>query len=85
MVLFPCSSLLALRGLILLYKTDCKINGDRLGDNCWEYVMQIAAQKDIDISIRHIPPEVHDFQAVLRNNGCKVDYKEFVLSYARWV
>ena len=55
------------KGLILVYKTDCKINGDRLGDNCWGRLMDIASKKDVDIVLRHIPPLPDDFNAFLVN------------------
>lgn len=73
------------KGLILLYKTDCKINGDRLGDNCWKYVMEIAKNKDIYIIIKHIPEFPDDFEAYLENYDKIVDRTEYIYSYVRLV
>ena len=73
------------KGLILLYKTDCKINGDRLGDNCWKYVLEIAQSKDIYIVLRHMPELPSDFSARLLNDNRMIDRSEYIFTFARLV
>jgi hypothetical protein len=67
------------KGLILLYKDDVKINGDRLGDNCIGFLLEIADKKDISIALSHTPPFPDKFEAVIVNNGEHISTKtEFV-------
>lgn len=73
------------KGLILLYKTDCKVNGDRLGDNCWKYVLEIAQSKDIYIVLRHMPELPSDFSARLLNDNRMIDRSEYIFTFARLV
>lgn len=44
------------KALIILFKEDYIVNGDRLGDNCIELLLEIAKQKDITITTSHILP-----------------------------
>ena len=55
------------KGLILLYKEDVKINGDRLGDNCISLLLEISKIKDIFISLSHTPPFPDHFDAYIIN------------------
>lgn len=55
------------KALILLYKEDIKINGDRLGDNCMDLLLKIADKKDITISLSHMPPFPDKFEAYIIN------------------
>lgn len=71
------------KGLILLYKTDCRIKGERLGDNCWKYVLDIAKNKDIYISLNSIPNLPEDFSAYLENIDSIVDKREYIFNYVR--
>lgn len=73
------------KGLILLYKTDCKINGDRLGDNCWRYVLEIAQIKDVNIVLRHIPELSSDFKAILINNDKIINRSEYIFEFVRLI
>lgn len=73
------------KGLILLYKTDYKINGDRLGDNCWGSVFDIADKKDISIVLRHIPRFPSDFSAYLINEKRVINRVDYILSFAMLV
>lgn len=73
------------KGLILLYKTDCKINGDRLGDNCWKYVLEIAQDKDIYLVLRHIPELPSDFSAYLENYNKMINRSEYISAFIRLV
>lgn len=59
------------KGLILLYQDDVKINGDRLGDNCIPFLLEIAEQKDITISLSHMPPFPEEFEAYILNTKRK--------------
>lgn len=60
------------KALILLYKTDLKIDGDRLGDNCIPLLLRIADKKDITISLGHFPAFPDKFDAIIVNNGVKI-------------
>ena len=73
------------KGLILLYKTDCKINGERLGDNCWKYVFEIAQNKDIYIVLRHIPRFPSDFSAYLENYNKVINRSEYISAFVNLV
>lgn len=73
------------KGLILLYKTDCKINGDRLGDNCWKYVMEIAEKQDIYLVLRHIPELPANFSAYLENSNKIINRSEYISAFIRLV
>lgn len=65
---FPPQSLSSgCKGLILLYKDDVKINGDRLGDNCISLLLEISEIKDIFISLSHTPPFPDSFDAYIIN------------------
>lgn len=44
------------KALIILWKEDCIVNGDRLGDNCIGLLLEIAKRKDITITTSHILP-----------------------------
>ena len=44
------------KALIILFEEDYIVNGDRLGDNCIELLLEIAKQKDITITTSHILP-----------------------------
>lgn len=69
------------KGLILLYKEDIKINGDRLGDNCLELLLEIAKVKDVEISLSHLAKFPRDFEAYIINYGIVRSYKEFFDAY----
>lgn len=67
------------KALILLYIEGIKVNGDRLGDNCMNLLLQIADMKDVYISLSHIPPFPNEFNAVIVNNGVSLTtFSEFV-------
>lgn len=44
------------KALIILWKEDYIVNGDRLGDNCIGLLLEIAKRKDITITTSHILP-----------------------------
>lgn len=70
------------KGLILIYKENVKINGDRFGDNCIPILMELAAGKDVDITLRHIPKFPNDVQMYILNTSKTImSYKEFVEEY----
>ena len=64
------------KGLILLYKEDIKINGDRLGDNCMVLLLEIADVKDVTISLSHTPPFPDNFNAHIINSGKLVNTRK---------
>ena len=53
--------------MILLYKDEVKINGDRLGDNCISLLLEISNQNNISISLSHTPPFPDTFDAYIIN------------------
>lgn len=62
------------KSLILLYaEQEIKTDGDRLGDNCIGMLLEIADKKDIFISLSHVPPFPDEFEAVILNNGKKIN------------
>lgn len=69
------------KGLILVYKTDCKIDGDRLGDNCWGRLSDIASKKDVDIVLRHIPVLPENFSAYLLNTNTIVNKSDYISNF----
>ena len=67
------------KSLILLWKTDYKINGDRMGNNCISLLLEIASKKDITISLGHIPAFPSVFEATIINNNMLIHSKrEFI-------
>ena len=67
------------KSLILLYKEDIKINGDRLGDNCIPLLLEIASKKDVEISLSHIPVFPSKFESVIVNTNEKISsMSEFI-------
>lgn len=64
------------KGLILLYKDEIKINGDRLGDNCIELLLEIASKKDITISLSHTPPFPEEFHAYIINTNKRIETRK---------
>lgn len=73
------------KGLILLYKDNIKISGDRLGDNCIPLLLEISSKKDIWISLSHIPDFPKNFEAIIVNNFTKINSRsEFVTMKVRF-
>lgn len=67
------------KSLILLWKTDYKLNGDRMGNNCIPLLLRISEQKDIIISLGHIPKLPYKFEAVVLNNNAQIhSIKDFL-------
>lgn len=71
------------KGLILIYKENIKLNGDRFGDNCIPILMELATIKDVNITLRHIPKFPDNVQLYIVNTSKIItSYKEFVEEYA---
>lgn len=71
------------KGLILIYKENLKINGDRLGDNCIPILLELAEAKDVEISLRHIPKFPENIRLYIVNTDKEIySYKEFIDEYA---
>ena len=64
------------KGLILLYKDDVKINGDRLGDNCIGLLLEISKEKDVTISLSHTPPFPDVFDAYIINTNKRIETRK---------
>lgn len=70
------------KGLILIYKENIKLNGDRFGDNCIPILMELAKVKDVEITLRHIPKFPNDVKLYIVNTSKIItSYKEFVEEY----
>ncbi len=68
--------------LILIYKENIKLNGDRFGDNCIPILMELAKVKDVEITLRHIPKFPNDVKLYIINTSKIItSYKEFVEEY----
>lgn len=48
--------------LILLNEPDVIVSGDRMGDNCYPWVMKLAAEKNLTITLAHIVKLEEPFQ-----------------------
>ena len=73
------------KALILLCSTDKQVNGDRMGDNCVNKLMEIAKNKDIHISLDHLMRLPDAFEAIIENEDLRItSYREFVDVYTRY-
>lgn len=74
------------KALILIYELNLKVSGDRMGDNCIPYLLELAEQKEVYISLRHIPEFPQEFNAVIENTNKNItSFREFVNEYVRLV
>lgn len=75
------------KALILLFKEDYIIDGDRLGDNCIDILIEIAKQKDITITTSHILPLPKQLPVKTRIHGYGMvtTLKEFVEAFVKEV
>ena len=72
--------------LVLLNIDDIVMSGERMGDNCLEYVLKIAEIKDIWISMHHWMPFPEPFNIMLDDLGIFVtSLNELLWYYARGV
>ena len=68
------------KNLILAYKLNVVIDASFCGDNCAQWILKIAEQKDLTISLYNIMAFECDFKAYILNNGKHIStYKEYVL------
>lgn len=74
------------KALILCYKVNIKINGDRMGDNCCKLLLEISKYKDVYISLSHIMEFPVEFEIFLDNdNRILYSRKEFVSRYVNLI
>lgn len=69
------------KNCILAYKLDRVINATLMGDNCGPILMEIAAMKDLTISLEHLFDfsRTENFSALILNNGQIVNsYDEYL-------
>lgn len=57
------------KSLILLLKTDIKLNGDRLGDNCLPFLFKIEEIKDVEVSFSSLRIFPEPFSAYMIDTG----------------
>lgn len=55
--------------LLILLNDDCIVSGDRMGDNCFPWLMKIAEHKDITITLCHYVELQEPFKILNLNNG----------------
>ncbi len=60
------------KAILLAYKENPKLDGNKLGDNCIPYLLELALQKDIFISTSHMIQFPPRFDAIIDNNGAIV-------------
>ena len=66
------------KALLILHNTAYKVNGDRMGPNCVPYLEQIAAEKDITISLTYQMP-LTTFPIRCVNDGSIINsYLEYI-------
>ena len=67
------------KSLILLLKTDIKLNGDRLGDNCLPFLFKIGELKDVDVSFSSLRVFEQPFTAYMVDTDETIhDMKSFM-------
>ena len=71
------------KALIILYCTDCIMDIDSMGENCYPYLAELADSKDISISMDHIVNLYnHGFRGkihILNNDNIVDNGKDLVL------
>lgn len=70
------------KALIMIHELGIKVNGDRLGDNCLDILLELSEQKDVYMTLHHIPRFPEQFTAEIVNSGLIIHtFKEFVNAY----
>lgn len=71
--------------LIMLYKMDgINIYASRCGDNCSDYILDIAKNKDITITLHHLMVFNKDFEANILDTGAIVNNRsEYIDEYLK--
>ena len=72
--------------LILLYaKPDCNVYASRCGDNCAKYILELAEEKDITITLHDGMIFTKDFTArILDTNKLITTGFEYIREYINW-
>jgi len=74
------------KNLILLAVEGIKTDGDKLGDNCVPYLLELAESKDVYITTSHLIKFPDNFSAILDNDGTAIrgmkDFLHVEVSYA---
>lgn len=58
--------------LLLLNEEGIIVSGERMGDNCFKWVLKIAKEKDITITLNHGVDLEEPFEAVSLNTGKRI-------------
>ncbi len=71
--------------LILMNILDgCNIYASRMGDNCSKYILELAKEKDITITLHHMMIFPENMEAIMMDSGITVhSRKEYIREYAR--
>ena len=70
------------KSLILIYELGIKVSGERMGDNCLPYLLELSEQKDVYMALNHLPTFPCDFTAEIINSGVIVHtIRDFVNAY----
>lgn len=73
------------KAVILMYKTNLHLYGSRCGDNCVPFILEIAEQKDVVITLHHCMEFPKDgWRAIMLDSGKEVtSLHDFVDEYYR--
>ena len=70
------------KNTILAYLTDEVIDGDKLGDNCAPWILKIAEDKDVTITLEHLLKFPENIHALILNDNTEVNsFDEYLFSY----
>lgn len=58
--------------LLLLNEDGAIVSGERMGDNCFKWVLRIAEEKDITITLNHGIDLEEPFEAISLNTGNRI-------------
>lgn len=68
------------KALILCkFVPDGVICGDRMGDNCYPYLLKLCETQDVTITLAHIP----FLQQVLRTGNTEIPFRAYIENYNR--
>lgn len=70
--------------IMLAVLDDCNIYASRMGNNCAKFIVELAEEKDITITLHHAMSFPDSIHAIMMDTGVVVNSrKEFVEEYAR--
>ena len=60
------------KNILLAKNTNHVIDGDCMGDNCWPALLRITKEKDVIVTLKHVPKVPKDIEAVIMNDNSVV-------------